>query len=193
MFLVSSFKPLKPETWNPKLKLHPPMNKTVTRFEELNSWQQGRELARKVYELTHRTAFSKDFALRDQIRRAVISITSNIAEGFERDGRQEFIQFLSVAKGSCGEVRSQLYLAEDKNYLDAQEASQLRDLASSISRLIAGLMTYLRRTEYRGTKYSSVVREECASANEESWMIHAEELADYESEAFTSVDAAPEA
>lgn len=159
------------------------MNKTITQFEELKSWQQGRELARMVYDLTHRSAFSKDFALRDQIRRAVISITSNIAEGFERDGRQEFIQFLSIAKGSCGEVRSQLYLAEDQRYLDVQEATQLRSLAFSISRLIAGLMTYLRRTEIRGTKYSSVVREGPDPANEDAWSIHPEELVDYETEA----------
>jgi four helix bundle protein len=159
------------------------MNKTITQFEELKSWQQGRELARMVYDLTHRSAFSKDFALRDQIRRAVISITSNIAEGFERDGRQEFTQFLSIAKGSCGEVRSQLYFAEDQMYLDVQEATQLRSLAFSISRLIAGLMTYLRRTEIRGTKYSSVVREGPDQANEDAWSIHPDELADYETEA----------
>ncbi|MDP1590162.1 MAG: four helix bundle protein [Prosthecobacter sp.] len=162
------------------------MNKTVNQFEDLKSWQQGRELARMVYDLTHRSAFSKDFALRDQIRRAVISITSNIAEGFERDGRQEFIQFLSIAKGSCGEVRSQLYLAEDQSYVDVQEANQLRGLAFSISRLIAGLMTYLRRTEYRGTKYSSVVREGPDPANEDAWTIHPEELADYETEALAN-------
>jgi four helix bundle protein len=159
------------------------MNKTITQVEELKSWQQGRELARMVYDLTHRSAFSKDFALRDQIRRAVISITSNIAEGFERDGRQEFTQFLSIAKGSCGEVRSQLYLAEDQGYLDVQEATQLPSLAFSISRLIAGLMTYLRRTEIRGTKYSSVVREGPDPANEDAWSIHPDELADYETEA----------
>ena len=168
------------------------MNKAVTRFEDLKSWQQGRELARMVYDLTHRSSFSKDFALRDQIRRAVISITSNIAEGFERDGRQEFSQFLSIAKGSCGEVRSQLYLAEDQGYLEDQEALQLRALAFSISRLIAGLMNYLRRTEYRGTKYSSVVREGPDPANEDVWTIHSEELADYESEAFAVQDASPE-
>jgi four helix bundle protein len=162
------------------------MNKTVTQFEELKSWQQGRELARMVYDLTHRSALSKDFALRDQIRRAVISITSNVAEGFERDGRQEFIQFLSIAKGSCGEVRSQLYLAQDQGYLEVQEANQLRVLACTISCLIAGLMTYLRRTELRGTKYSSVVREDPDPANENAWTIHPEELADYEAEALAA-------
>lgn len=162
------------------------MNKTISRFEELKSWQQGRELARMVYDLTHRSAFSKDFALRDQIRRAVISITSNIAEGFERDGRQEFIQFLSIAKSSCGEVRSQLYLAQDQGYVETQDANQLRALAFSISRLIAGLMTYLRRTELRGTKYSSVVREGPDPANEDTWTIQPEALADYEAEALVA-------
>lgn len=162
------------------------MNKTVTQFEELKSWQHGRELASFIYRATNTGAFARDYAMRDQIRRAVISITSNIAEGFERDGRQEFIQFLSIAKGSCGEVRSQLYLAQDQGYVETREANQLRNLACSISRLIAGLMTYLRRTELRGSKYSSVVREAPDSANEDTWTIHPEELADDEAKALAA-------
>ncbi len=80
-------------------------------FEEIESWQKARELTRKVYAVSNQGAFTKDFGLRDQIRRASVSIMSNIAEGFERDGNREFLQFLAVAKGSSGEVRAQLYVA----------------------------------------------------------------------------------
>ncbi len=83
---------------------------TLKSFEEIESWQKARELTRKVYTVSNQGAFTKDFGLRDQIRRASVSIMSNIAEGFERDGNREFLQFLTVAKGSSGEVRAQLYL-----------------------------------------------------------------------------------
>lgn len=159
------------------------MSTPITRFEDLKSWQHGRELARQIYLATNKGAFAKDYAMRDQIRRAVISITSNIAEGFERDGRQEFGQFLSVAKGSCGEVRSQTYLAEDQGYIETTEAENLRKLAAITSKLISGLMTYLRRTEYRGIKYTSSVREGADKpSNDAPLQLFAEELADYESE-----------
>lgn len=87
-------------------------------FEEIESWQKARELTRKVYTVSNQGAFTKDFGLRDQIRRASVSIMSNIAEGFERDGKGEFLQILAVAKGSSGEVRAQLYIALDQDYLD---------------------------------------------------------------------------
>ncbi len=83
----------------------------VKNFEDLEIWKDARLLTRGIYQLTRDSTFSKDFALRDQMRRAAVSIMSNIAEGFERGGNQEFIQFLYVAKASCGEVRSQLYVA----------------------------------------------------------------------------------
>ena len=87
----------------------------VKNFEELEIWKEARKLTRAIYQLTKREKFSRDFSLRDQIQRAVVSIMSNIAEGFERDGNQEFVQFLYVAKASCGEVRSQLYVAFDQD------------------------------------------------------------------------------
>ena len=80
----------------------------IKRFEDIESWKKSRELAKSVYRITLNQRFARDFGLRDQIRRASVSILSNIAEGFERDGDKEFIQFLSLAKGSCGEVRAQL-------------------------------------------------------------------------------------
>ena len=94
---------------------------TISRFEDIEAWKKAREVTRDIYDFTKEGAFAKDFALRDQIRRATISIMSNIAEGFERSGDREFIQFLSVAKGSCGETRAQLYAAFDQQYLTDDE------------------------------------------------------------------------
>lgn len=92
----------------------------VKQFEDLEVWKEARRLTQIIYRLTKGEKFSKDFALRDQIQRAAVSIMSNIAEGFERGGNQEFIQFLYVAKASCGEVRSQIYVAFDKGICPKQ-------------------------------------------------------------------------
>jgi four helix bundle protein len=97
-------------------------------------------------------AFSRDFGLRDQIRRASVSIMSNIAEGFERDGNKEFIQFLSTAKGSSGELRSQLYVALDAGFLDQSGFNSLYTQANSTTNLIGGFMRYLKDSELRGRK-----------------------------------------
>ena len=86
----------------------------ITRFEEIDCWRKSRELTKSIHQITLKQRFSRDFGLRDQIRRAAVSVLSNIAEGFERDGDKEFIQFLSLAKGSCGEIRAQLYVALDQ-------------------------------------------------------------------------------
>src|SRR5262249_52456785 len=120
---------------------------TISKFEEIESWKAARELTKTVYKATSSGPFSKDFALRDQIRRSTISIMSNIAEGFERDGDKEFIQFLSVAKGSCGEARAQLYVALNQCYLTETEFQSAEKMASETSRLISGLMKYLRQSE----------------------------------------------
>lgn len=125
---------------------------TFKRFEDIDAWVKARELARGVYGASGRGAFSKDFALRDQIRRAAISVMSNIAEGFERGGTREFIQFLSVAKASAAEVRAQLYVALDQAYLPESKCSGLMGLAAETGRIIGGLMRYLRRTPMKGQK-----------------------------------------
>src|SRR5215467_11530942 len=117
---------------------------TVQRFEDLHVWQQARALVREVYKLTKKRVFSRDFALRDQITRAAISSMSNIAEGFERGTRKEFIQFLNVAKGSNGEVRSQLYVALDQEYIDSKMFEKLRESALALSRRIAKFIAYLQ-------------------------------------------------
>lgn len=90
----------------------------IEKFEDIEAWKLAREVTQLVYEVSSDGDFARDYALTNQIRRASISISSNIAEGFERSGNKEFIQFLAIAKGSCGEVRSQLYLALDQKYID---------------------------------------------------------------------------
>ncbi len=122
-------------------------------FEDLQVWKTARELTSKVYAVTSDGAFSKDFGLRDQIRRAAVSVMSNIAEGYERGGNQEFIQFLSIAKGSCGEVRSQLYVAVDQAYLDRREGEKLIDEFRKLSIMINNFMEYLKGSSYKGAKY----------------------------------------
>ncbi len=126
---------------------------TIRQFEDILAWHRGKELAREVYAATRRGEFAKDFALRDQIRRAVISITSNIAEGFERGGTREFVQFLSHAKGSCGEVRSQLHLAHDVGYLNEEEWTRMHETCLEISKLLDRFSSYLRNTEIKGSKF----------------------------------------
>lgn len=126
---------------------------TIVKFEDSKSWQKARELTRGVYAASREGAFARDFGLRDQIRRAAVSVMSNIAEGFERDGDQEFIQFLSIAKGSCGEVRSHLYVALDEGYVDKRQYGVLMRLAEETSRMLAGFMDYLRNSEKRGRKF----------------------------------------
>src|SRR5436190_491568 len=90
---------------------------SIERFEDIEAWKKARRLTKLVYDASNEGQFARDFGLRDQIRRASVSTMSNIAEGFERGGDQEFIHFLSMAKGSCGETRSQLYVALDQGYL----------------------------------------------------------------------------
>ena len=122
-------------------------------FEDLEVWKSARELTNRIYKASGNGAFSKDYGLRDQIRRASVSIMSNIAEGYERGGNQELIQFLSIAKGSCGEVRCQLYVAGDEGYIDKKECGQLVDAFRRLSIMINNFMDYLRRSPYKGPKY----------------------------------------
>ena len=105
------------------------------------------------YDVSATGAFSRDFTLVNQIRRASISILSNIAEGFERDGNKEFLQFLSIAKGSCGEVRSQLYIASDREYIDESTFNEIGTMLIETSRTISGLMKYLHQADERGRKF----------------------------------------
>lgn len=117
----------------------------IQKFEDLIAWQKARLLSREIYKVTRTARFSKDWALADQIRRAAISILSNIAEGFERGSRSEFHQFLVVAKGSCREVRSQLYVALDVEYLGPAEFKRLHDMAAEVSKIIGGLKLVVKK------------------------------------------------
>lgn len=128
----------------------------IERFEDLEAWKMARALTASIYGVSGTGAFSRDFALRDQIRRASISIVSNIAEGFERDGDKEFLQFLSMAKGSCGEVRAQLSLAIDQKYVSGAQFEELTAKAIELSRVISGLIRYLRQSQFTGRKYKTV-------------------------------------
>ena len=125
----------------------------IERFEDIEAWKQARETTKLIYKISSEGAFSRDFALSNQIRRAVISVLSNIVEGFERGGDKEFLQFLAVAKGSCGEVRAQLYVALDQNYIDEQQFAFISSKLIETSRTISGFMKYLQQSEFKGNKF----------------------------------------
>ena len=126
---------------------------TITSFEDIDIWQKARELSNEIYSKTMDGTFSKDYSLRDQINRSSGSVMDNIAEGFERGGNKEFIQFLSYSKGSCGEVRSQLYRAKDRNHITKDEFENLALKAKEVGKQIAGFMIYLSKSEIKGTKF----------------------------------------
>lgn len=128
------------------------MREKIQRFEDLIAWQKARELTRAIYKVTQQGQFAKDFGLRDQICRASVSIMSNIAEGFERGGRNEFHQFLSTAKASCAEVRSQLYVALDVGYLDEAIFDSLLEKAEEVARIVGGLRVSVDRQRKEGRK-----------------------------------------
>ena len=127
---------------------------SIEKFEDIEAWQKARELTREIYRVTNQGAFAKDFGLRDQIRRASVSIMSNIAEGFGRGGNREFIQFLSMAKGSVSEVQAQLYVAVDAGYLTKDQFQQLYSLSQSTGNLIGGFIRYLTKSADKGVKFA---------------------------------------
>ena len=128
----------------------------IEKFEDIEAWKLARRATKLVYEVSLTERLCRDFALVNQIRRASISILSNIAEGFEREGNKEFLQFLSIAKGSCGEVRAQLYIAFDQNYIDEATFSSISETLKETSRTISGLMKYLKGADFRGSKFKTV-------------------------------------
>lgn len=116
-------------------------------FEDLRAWQTARSLTNHVYELSARDGFENDWALKDQIRRAPISVMSNISEGFESRTRAQFIDSLGIAKGSAGEVRSQLYIARDQAYLNDAEFKKVSDQAEKVARQLYQLIRYLKNRD----------------------------------------------
>ena len=126
---------------------------TFRTFEDIEAWKLARDLTANIYRFSKVAPFSKDFGLRDQMRRAAVSVMSNIAEGFERAGTKEFIHFLSMAKGSAGELEAQLYVALDQSYITQDEFGMLKGRIGATKRLIGGLSNYLRESGFRGVKY----------------------------------------
>lgn len=127
----------------------------VESFEGLTAWNKARELVNKVYAITKKEKFCKDFVLVSQIRRAEISVMSNIAEGFERGSNTELLQFLYIAKGSCGEVRCQLTIAFDQGYIDKNEFDNTHNLAKRVSGTIGNFINYLKASKMKGSKFAS--------------------------------------
>jgi four helix bundle protein len=121
------------------------MGQKIERFEDLIAWQKARQLTAEIYRVSAQCDFSKDFGLKDQIRRAAVSVMSNVAEGFDRGSRGEFHQFLVVAKASCAEVRSQLYVALDVGYIDQETFDTVNSSTSELSRIIGGLRAAVQK------------------------------------------------
>lgn len=135
------------------LILHSLGMRVYKHFTEMEVWQKAKLLTKLIYEATSTGTFSRDWALRDQIRKASVSIPSNIAEGFERGGNKEFIRFLSIAKGSAGEVLTQLHIAFDLGHLTENEFERLQDQTVRIGRMLGGFVQYLKKSSRKGPTY----------------------------------------
>jgi len=116
---------------------------SIKNFEELEVWQISMELCTEVYKLTNSDLFSKDFGLKDQIRRSAVSVPSNISEGYERDAKKQFLYFLAISKGSCGELRTQLRIAFNLSYIHENDFNILNEIALKTSKQLSGFIKYL--------------------------------------------------
>ncbi|MEN9998738.1 MAG: hypothetical protein RI922_1728 [Bacteroidota bacterium] len=125
----------------------------IKKFEDLGVWQEARELCKEIYTHISKTPFSNDYALVNQINRSSGSIMDNIAEGFERSGNREFIQFLTISKASCAEVKSQVYRALDRQYLTTEKADEIITVTQSLINQLGGFIHYLKQSEFKGTKF----------------------------------------
>jgi four helix bundle protein len=126
---------------------------TIKNFEDLKIWQVSKQLTKQVYSAANLQKYNRDYSLVDQTRRASVSIMANIAEGFERENNKEFIQYLYIAKGSCGELRSHLWIAQELMFLTEVEGKTLREEAAGLSIMIAKLITYLKTSPIKGAKH----------------------------------------
>lgn len=130
---------------------------TINRFEDLVAWQNARNLSRLVFRATKKEALKHDFRLVSQWRSSSGSVMDNIAEGFDRQGNKEFIQFLSIARGSLGEVQSQTYRVLDQQYISDQEFKEIFDCSKNVKNLIDKMIGYLKSTDIKGLKYKKEV------------------------------------
>ena len=130
---------------------------TIQRFEDLEIWKKSRVLSNNIYPLTFIEPIASDFRIKDQMRGSVGSIMDNIAEGFERGTKAEFIVFLGYAKGSCGELRSQLYRILDRNYIDQETFNEMHAMAVKISSMLQKLIMYLQKTPIKGVRSSQTL------------------------------------
>lgn len=129
---------------------------TITKFEDLEVWQIARELANEIFEVYSASEeFSKDYKLKDQINASSGSVMDNIAEGFERSGRNEFINFLTYSKGSAGEVKSQLYRARDRKYISIEQFDRLYQKADIVGKKEGAFINYLNSSSHKGTKFKN--------------------------------------
>ena len=128
---------------------------TVKMFEDLEIWKLSRILCNDINIVANNTELRKDYRLYGQRDGSSGSVMDNIAEGFERNGNKEFIQFLSIAKASCGETRSQLYRVFDRNYINEKDFNKLKEQALVLSKMIGGFISYLKKSDFKGSKYKS--------------------------------------
>lgn len=126
---------------------------TITKFEDLEIWQEARKLAKEVFILSKETDLKTDFRFKEQIKASSGSVMDNIAEGFERDGNLEFRQFLSIAKGSAGETRSQIYRLYDCEYISEKQFKDLKNKYENLSGKIKNFITYLNKKDFKGNKF----------------------------------------
>ena len=126
---------------------------TIRSFDEIEAWRKGRCLANEIFNIFSNIPASRDYSLKDQINRSIGSVMDNIAEGFERGGNREFIQFLSIAKGSAAETQSQLYRLLDRHYINQEDFDRLYKETLAITRLLGGIMSYLKKSDFKGPKF----------------------------------------
>ena len=126
---------------------------TITKFEELEIWQEARKLTKEIYQISKETDLKQDFRFKEQIKSSSGSVMDNIAEGFERDGNLEFRQFLSIAKGSAGETRSQIYRLFDYEYISEEKFAELKNKYENLSGKIKNFITYLNKKDFKGNKF----------------------------------------
>jgi len=134
------------------------MGKAAEEFEDLHIYQRARELTNAIYKITKGKDFARDFGLINQIRRASVSVMSNIAEGFERGSKTELIQFLYISKASCGEVRAQIQIAQDQDYISDNDYQRLYNLCKQISAMTSNFIAHLQKTDYQGDKINRAKR-----------------------------------